>query len=56
MSINHFSNVVLFADDTGVLITDKNYDKHKQKIKLALSYISQRFDASQLVSNATKKI
>jgi tRNA A58 N-methylase Trm61 len=54
MSINHFSNVVVFADDTSDLITDKNYDECKQNINLTLLYISQWFDANQLALNIAK--
>jgi hypothetical protein len=50
MIINHVTKV-LFADDTSVLIMDKNYETFKQKVNLTLFSISQRFDASQLVLN-----
>jgi sarcosine oxidase/L-pipecolate oxidase len=48
MNIIHFSNVVLFANDTSVLIRDKNYDECKQKINLTLSFISEQFEANQV--------
>ena len=51
VSINHTTDVVLFADDTGVLIINKNYDDFKQKVNLTLSSVSQWFDANQLVLN-----
>ena len=54
MSINHCIDVVLFVDDTSVLITDKNYDEFKLKVNLSLSSISQWFDANQLVLNVRR--
>jgi hypothetical protein len=50
MIINHVTNV-LFADDTSVLIMDKNVEDFKQKVNLTLFSVSQWFDANQLVSN-----
>jgi hypothetical protein len=36
MSINHISNVILFADDTSVLATNDNCYNFKQKANLDL--------------------
>ena len=52
--INHFTNVVLFADDTIILITEKNYENLNQKIKLTLDCTSRWFKANQLVLNLMK--
>jgi len=39
MSINHISNVILFANDTSVLVTDASYDNFEQNVNLASSYL-----------------
>jgi hypothetical protein len=55
VSINHISNVILFADDTSVLVTDDSYDNFEQKVDLASSYLIKWFQANQLVLNTEKK-
>jgi len=50
MIINDVTDV-LFAYDTSVWIMDKNYEDFKQKVKLTLFSISQRFDDNQLILN-----
>jgi hypothetical protein len=54
MSVTHDSKAVLFADDTSVFVTDKDYTSFKQKMNLALPSLDQRFTANQLVLNITK--
>ena len=49
--INHFTIVVLFADDRSILITEKNYENLDQKIKLTLDCTSRWFKANQLILN-----
>jgi hypothetical protein len=48
--INHFTNVVLFTEDTSILITEKNYEHLKQKIRLTLDCTSRWFKANKLVT------
>ena len=49
--INRFTNAVLFADDTRILITEKNYENLNQKIRLTSDCTSRWFKANQLVLN-----
>jgi hypothetical protein len=55
VSIKHISEVILFADDTSVLVTDNNYGNFKQKAGLVLSCINKWFQANRLVLNIEKK-
>jgi len=48
VSINHISNVIIFAGDTSVLVTDDSYDNLKQKANLASSYLIKWFQANQI--------
>jgi hypothetical protein len=41
VSIKHILEVILFADDKSVLVTDSNYDNFKQKAALASSCINK---------------
>jgi len=34
--INSFTNIVFFADDTSILITEKNYENLSQNIRITL--------------------
>jgi hypothetical protein len=52
--ISHFTNVVLFADDTSILFRGKNYDNLNQKIRLTLDCTNRWFKASQLLLNLIK--
>jgi len=54
MSVTLDSKSILFADDTSVLVTDKDFTKFKQKMNLALMILDQWFIANQLVLNITK--
>jgi len=54
MSVKHVSKAILFADDTSVIVTDKNHDSFKQKKILALTSLKQWFYINQLVLNITK--
>ena len=54
MSVKHVSKAVLFADDTSVIVTDKDHDSFKQKTTLALTSLNQWFCINQLVLNITK--
>ena len=49
MSVTQGSKAILFADDTNVLVTDKDYTRFKQKMNLALTSLDQWFTANQLV-------
>jgi hypothetical protein len=49
--INRFTNVILFADDTSILITEKNDENLNQKIRFALDCSSRWFKANQLGSS-----
>ena len=52
--IYRFTNVVLFADDTIILITEKNYENLNQKIRLTLDCTSKWFKTNLLVLNLMK--
>ena len=54
MSVKHVSKAILFADDTSVIVTDKDHDSFKQKTNLALSSLNHSFYFNQLVLNITK--
>jgi len=54
MSVKHVSKAILFADDTSVVVTDKDHDSFKQKANLALTSLNQWFYINQLVINITK--
>ena len=54
MSVKHVSKAILFADDTSVIVTDKDHDSFKQKTNLALTSLNQWFDINQLVQHITK--
>jgi len=53
-SISHDFNITLFADDTSVLVTDKDYTKFKQKMNSVLTSLGRWFTANQLMLNITK--
>jgi len=48
---NHFPNLLLFADDTSILIREKNYENLNLKIRLTLDCNSRYFKTNQLVLN-----
>jgi len=52
--ITCFTNVVLFAHDTSILITEKNYENLNQMIRHVLDCTSRWFKANQLVFNLMK--
>ena len=52
--VSQDSKAILFADDTSVLVKDKDYNKFKQKMNLTLTSLDQWFTANQLVLNVTK--
>jgi len=54
MSVKHVYKAILFADDTSVIVTDKDHDSFKQKTNLALTSQNQWFYINQLVLNITK--
>jgi len=54
MSVKHVSKAILFADDTSVIVTDKDHDSFKQKTNLALTSLNHWFYINQLVLNITK--
>ena len=37
MSVKHVSEAIPFADDTSVIVTDKDHDSFEQKTSLALT-------------------
>jgi hypothetical protein len=41
VSVKHVSKAILFADDTSVVVTDKDHDRFKQKTNLALISLNQ---------------
>jgi mannose/fructose/N-acetylgalactosamine-specific phosphotransferase system component IID len=43
MSVKHVSKAILFADDTNVIVTDKDHDSSRQKTNLALTGLNQWF-------------
>jgi len=49
-----FLKLILFADDTSVIVTDKDHDSFKQKKNLTLTSLNQWFYINQLVLNITK--
>jgi hypothetical protein len=49
--ISCFTNVVLFADDSSILITENNYGDLNQNIMFTLNCTSRCFKANQLVLN-----
>ena len=54
MSVTHDSKAILFADNTSVLVKDKDYTKFKQKMDSTLVNLDQWFTANQLILNITK--
>ncbi len=52
--VSQDSKAILFADDTSVLVKDKDYNKFKQKMNLTLTSLDQWFTANQLILNITK--
>jgi hypothetical protein len=54
MSVKHVSETILFADDTSVIVTDKDYNSFEQKPNLALTCQDRWFRVNQLVLNITK--
>jgi hypothetical protein len=54
ISVKHVSKTILFADDTSVIVTDKDYNSFEQKTYLALTSLDRWFRVNQLVLNITK--
>jgi hypothetical protein len=54
MSVKHVSKTILLADDTSVIVTDKDYNSFEQKTNLALTCLDRWFRVNQLVLNITK--
>ena len=52
--IDRSSKIVLFADNTSILIMEKNHEKLNQKIRLTLDCSDRWFKANQLVLNLMK--
>ena len=50
----YYTNVILFVDNTSILITEKNYAILNQKIRFTLDFTSKWFKAKQLVLNLMK--
>ena len=51
LKISAFADVIIFADDTSILTSDKNYDDFKESFNPALMYLSKWLQAYQLVLN-----
>jgi len=54
VSVKHVAKAILFADETSVIVTDKDHDSFKQKTNLALTSLNQWFYINQLVLNIAK--
>jgi hypothetical protein len=54
LSVNKLASVFLFADDTSILVMDKNHCALKYKVTGTLSHIAIRFAANKLVLNINK--
>jgi hypothetical protein len=54
LCINKLAKVFLFADDTGILVTEKNHVELNYKIMGTLSLIINWFTADKLVLNVNK--
>jgi len=54
MSVKHVSKAILFADDTSVIVNDKDHDSFKQETNLALTSLNHWFYINQLVLKNTK--
>jgi len=54
MSVKHVSKAILFADDTSVIVNNKDHDSYKQRTNLALTSLNHWFCINQLVLNITK--
>jgi hypothetical protein len=52
--INSHSNVIMFADDTSILIYKNNHDELNLNFKSVLSQILKWFQASQLILDIEK--
>ena len=52
MSVKHVCKTILFADDTNVIVADKDHDSFKQKTNL--TRLSQWFCINHPVLNVTK--
>jgi hypothetical protein len=53
-SLDHECKLVLYADDTSVLITAKNYAELKNKVKPVLASMIEWFSANGLALNMEK--
>lgn len=53
-SVNIESDVIMFADDTSVLISNSDYDELNRKFNSVLTCVSKWFQTNQLVLNAEK--
>ena len=51
MTVKHVSKAILFADDTSVVVTDKDHDSFEQKTNLTLISLNQWFYINLLVLN-----
>jgi hypothetical protein len=54
LSINKLASVFLFADDTSILVMDKNQCALKHKVMGTLSHIANWFAANKFVPNINK--
>ena len=52
--INSFTNIVLFADDTSILSSEKNYKNLNKEIRPTWDFTSRCFKAKQLILNLMK--
>ena len=54
ISVKHVSEAILFADDTSVIVTDKDHDSSKLKTDLTLISRNQWFYINHLVLNIAR--
>ena len=54
MIINKISDVIMFVDDTGILITAHSQDELLQRFNHVLNHMSKWFRANRLTRNPTK--
>jgi hypothetical protein len=55
LGIEHISDVLLFAEDTSVLVADKSYEQFKQKLISVMSCLENGFHENKLVLNIAKR-
>jgi hypothetical protein len=54
LGVNTTSNAIMFADDTSVLISNKNFNEFKNAFNTVLNHITKWFHANQPILNMDK--